>query len=178
MALEEFCVKQASEITMLNRLVQQYKHERECNAILAQTREDKIFRLESLMDGVLPAEEFMEEELITLTHEHKLLKEKYDNHPELLRTKIELKRVQDELEQMRNFCELGEREVLLEEIQDIRSQLQYYIDSSSTSLRRQESMLKWTKSLEPNLSPPLTVIPEATEESALEKLDWQKKSVG
>lgn len=174
MALEEFCVKQASEITMLNRLVQQYKHERECNAILAQTREDKIFRLESLMDGVLPAEEFMEEELITLTHEHKLLKEKYDNHPELLRTKIELKRVQDELEQMRNFCELGEREVLLEEIQDIRSQLQYYIDSSSTSLRRQESMLKWTKSLEPNLSPPLTVIPEATEESALEKLDWQK----
>lgn len=52
--------------------VQQYKHERECNAIIAQTREDKILRLESLMDGVLPTEEFMEEELVSLTHEYKV----------------------------------------------------------------------------------------------------------
>lgn len=52
--------------------MQQYKHERECNAIIAQTREDKILRLESLMDGVLPTEEFMEEELVVLTHEHKV----------------------------------------------------------------------------------------------------------
>ncbi|XVE84631.1 hypothetical protein DITRI_Ditri17bG0028200 [Diplodiscus trichospermus] len=72
MALEEYCAKQASEIMQLNRLVQQYKHERECNAIIGQTREDKILRLESLMDGVLPTEEFMEEELASLTHEHKV----------------------------------------------------------------------------------------------------------
>lgn len=52
--------------------MQQYKHERECNAIIAQTREDKILRLESLMDGVLPTEEFMDEELVALTHEHKV----------------------------------------------------------------------------------------------------------
>ena len=52
--------------------VQQYKHERECNAIIGQIREDKILRLESLMDGVLPTEEFMEEELASLTHEHKV----------------------------------------------------------------------------------------------------------
>ncbi|KAK0608462.1 hypothetical protein LWI29_031023 [Acer saccharum] len=83
--------KQASEIKHLNRLVQQYKHERECNAIISQTREDKILRLESLMDGVLPSEEFMGEELASLMHEHKLLKEKYENHPEVLRTKIEMK---------------------------------------------------------------------------------------
>lgn len=53
--------------------VQQYKHERECNSIIAQTREDKILRLESLMDGILPTEDFMEEELVSLTHEHKVL---------------------------------------------------------------------------------------------------------
>ena len=52
--------------------MQQYKHERECNAIIGQTREDKILRLESLMDGVLPTEEFVEEELAFLTHEHKV----------------------------------------------------------------------------------------------------------
>ncbi|PQM37868.1 kinesin-like protein KIN12B [Prunus yedoensis var. nudiflora] len=67
MALEDICAKKTSEIMQLNRLVQQYKHERECNAIIAQTREDKILRLESLMDGVLPTEEFMEEELASHT---------------------------------------------------------------------------------------------------------------
>lgn len=52
--------------------VQQYKHERECNSIISQTREDKIFRLENLVDGILRAEEFMEDEFISLTHEHKV----------------------------------------------------------------------------------------------------------
>ncbi|CAK7348926.1 unnamed protein product [Dovyalis caffra] len=110
MALEEFCAKQASDIKQLNRLVQQYKHERECNAIIGQTREDRILRLESLMDGVLSTKDFMEEELAAVMHEHELLKEKYENHPEVSRTNIELKRVQEELERYRNFCDLGERE--------------------------------------------------------------------
>lgn len=52
--------------------VQQYKHERECNSILAQTREDKILRLESLMDGILPTEDFMEVEFVSLKHEHEV----------------------------------------------------------------------------------------------------------
>ncbi|KAJ0074508.1 hypothetical protein Patl1_37512 [Pistacia atlantica] len=72
MALEDFYAKQTFEIKRLNRLVQQYKHERECNAIIVQTREDKILRLESLIDGVLPTEEFMEEEFVYLMHEHKV----------------------------------------------------------------------------------------------------------
>lgn len=52
--------------------MQQYKHERECNSIISQTREDKILCLESLMDGVLPTEEFMDEEFASLMHEHKV----------------------------------------------------------------------------------------------------------
>ncbi|KAE8653794.1 Kinesin-like protein KIN12B [Hibiscus syriacus] len=151
MALEEFCSKQDSEIMQLNRLVQQYKHERECNAIIGQTREDKILRLESPMDG-----------------------DKYENHPEVLRTKIELKRVQDELEQFRNFRELGEREVLLEEIQDLRNQLQYYIDSSSTLARRQNSLLQLKYSCDLNAIPPLSAIPETSEESAEEKFEQER----
>ncbi|KAI8004435.1 Kinesin-like protein KIN-12B [Camellia lanceoleosa] len=158
MALEEYCAKQTSEIMQLNRLVQQYKHERECNAIIGRTRDDKIVRLESLMDGILPTEEFMEDELVSLTNEHNLLKEKYENHPEVLRTKIELKRVQDELERYRNFFDMGERDVLLEEIQDLRSQLHYYIDSSPKS------------AFKTNVAPPLCTIPESTEDSAEHKL--------
>ncbi|XP_062164877.1 kinesin-like protein KIN-12B isoform X2 [Alnus glutinosa] len=174
MALEDFCAKQTSEIVQLNRLVQQYKHERECNAIIAQTREDKILRLENLMDGVLPTEEFMEEELMSLTQEHKILKEKYENHPEVSTTKIELKRVQDELEQYRNFYDMGEREVLLEEIQDLRSQLQFYIDSSSTASRKQNPLLQLTYSCEPSSAPPLSAIPESTEEGPVEKLEQER----
>ena len=52
--------------------VQQYKHERECNAVIAQTLEGKIARLESLMDGTLPTEEFMNEEYLSLLNEHKV----------------------------------------------------------------------------------------------------------
>ncbi|KAG4934658.1 hypothetical protein JHK85_049577 [Glycine max] len=164
MALEEFCAKQTSEIMQLNRLVQQYKHERECNAIIAQTREDKILRLESLMDGVLPTEEFMEEELVVLTHEHKILKEKYENHPEVLKMEIELKKVQEELEKYPNFYKLGEREVLMEEIQSLRSQLQFYVDSSSTSARKQYPLLQLTYLSEPSMAATLTAIPASTEE--------------
>ncbi|GMI70476.1 hypothetical protein like AT3G23670 [Hibiscus trionum] len=174
MALEEFCAKQASEIMQLNRLVQQYKHERECNAIIGQSREDKILRLQSLMDGVLPTEEFMEEELASLTHEHKLLEEKYENHPEVLRTKIELKRVQDELECFRNFHDLCEREVLLEEIQDLRNQLQYYIESSSTSARKRNSLLKLTYSCEPNGPLSLRAIPQTNDDIAEEKFEQER----
>ncbi|KAM5569738.1 kinesin-like protein KIN-12B [Rosa sericea] len=174
MALEDICAKKTSEIMQLNRLVQQYKHERECNAIISQTREDKILRLESLMDGVLPTEEFMEEELVSLTHDYKLLKEKYENHPELLRTKIELNRVQDELENLRNFNDMGEREVLLEEIQDLRSQLQYYVDSSSTSSRTRNSVLQLTYSCEPKLAP-LSTIQESNEESVEQKFEQERK---
>ncbi|KAE8725956.1 Kinesin-like protein KIN12A [Hibiscus syriacus] len=146
MALEEFCAKQASEIMQLNRLVQQYKHERECNAIIGQTRKDKILRLQSLMDGVLPTEEFMEEELASLTHEHKLLKEN---------------------------TRIIQREVLLEEIQDLRNQLQYHVDSSSTSARRQNSLLKLTYSCEPNVLS-LRAIPETNDVSAEEKFEQER----
>lgn len=176
MALEEFCAKQTSEIRQLNRLVQQYKHERECNAIIGQTREDKIMRLQRLMDGILPTEEFMEEEFASLTHEHKVLKEKYAHHPEVLRTEIELKRVQDELEQYRNFFDMGERDVLVEEIQDLRSQLQFYIDAAPIPSWKENPLLQLTYSCEQNLtpSPHLSTIPELKEETAEEKLEQER----
>ncbi|KAK6914368.1 Kinesin motor domain [Dillenia turbinata] len=174
MALEEFCAKQNAEIMQLNRLVQQYKHERECNSIIQQTREDKIIRLESLMDGVLPTEEFMEEEFVALRHEHELLKEKYENHPEVLSSKIELKRIADELERYKNFFDLDERDVLLEEIRDLKSQLQCYVDCSPKSSRKQSSLLKITYSSEPIQAPIMSPIPESSNESTEEKLEQER----
>lgn len=52
--------------------MRQYKHERECNSILQQSRQEKIVRLESLMSGVLPRESFLNEEWAALLKEHKV----------------------------------------------------------------------------------------------------------
>ncbi len=46
--------------------VRQYKNERECNAVIQQSREEKIARMERLVDGVLPAHEFRLEEWLAL----------------------------------------------------------------------------------------------------------------
>ncbi|XP_078441377.1 kinesin-like protein KIN-12B isoform X2 [Wolffia australiana] len=145
MALQEQCSRQNAEILQLKRLIQQYKHERECNAVIAQTREDKICRLENLMDGILPTENFMEEEFISLEEEHKILKDKYDNHPDVLRANIELKRVQDELDVYRRFFDFGEREVLIEEITELRNHLQSYITSSPVPSQMRVSLLQLEK---------------------------------
>lgn len=71
-----------------------------------------------------------------------ILQEQYDNHPDVLRTKIELKRAQDELERYQNFFDLGERDVLLEELHDLRTQLQFYLDSSAKMPKRQAPLLQ------------------------------------
>lgn len=74
---------------------------------------------------------------------------------------IELKRLQDELQEYQNFYKLGEREVLMEELQSLRSQLQLYIDSSSTT-RKQYPLLQLTCSSEPSFAATtLTAIPES-----------------
>ncbi|CAJ2677536.1 unnamed protein product [Trifolium pratense] len=163
MALEELCAKQTSEIMQLNHL---YKDERECIAKVGQIQEGKILRLQSLMDGVLPTEEFMNEELVSLTHEHELLKENYEHHPEVLKMKIELKRVQDELQEYQNFYDFGEREVLMEEICNLRNQLHFYIDYSSAPARKEYSLLQLPHSSEPRMAANLTSIPDSAEASA------------
>ncbi|KAL4591136.1 hypothetical protein LXL04_004086 [Taraxacum kok-saghyz] len=165
MALEDLCTKQNTEIMQLNRLVQQYKHERECNSIIGQLQEDKIARLENLMDGVLSSEDYVNEEVTSLANENMILKEKYENHPEILRKEMELKSAHDELERYRNFFDMGEREVLLEEIQDLRSQLQSYVDS-----KKQTPLLQITYPIETNEEPlsPLSTVPESGFEQRLE----------
>ncbi|GLJ26808.1 hypothetical protein SUGI_0523170 [Cryptomeria japonica] len=145
MALEETCNKQAAEIEQLNRLVRQYKHERECNSIIQQSREDKIIRLEGLVDGVIPEEDFMNEEFLSLIDEHKLLKDKFENHPEVTRAIIEQKHLMEELEKYRNFYELGERDALLEEIQHLRNQLLSYLDPGSSSMSTRKQRLSLTR---------------------------------
>lgn len=62
-----------------------------------------------------------------------ILQKKYENHPDVLRAEIEVKRLQEELDIFRNSGD--EKEVLQEEIQDLKNQLHYML-SSSSSIRR------------------------------------------
>lgn len=104
-----------------------------------------------------------------------LLKDMYENHPEVLGTRIELKRAQEELESFKNFYgEMGEREVLLEEIHDLKEQLQCYTDTSLTSSRRRGSLLKLTHTCDPNQAPQLKAIPESMEESPEKTLEQER----
>ena len=50
----------------------QYKKERESNAVLQQSSEDKIARLEKLMDGTIPVDIFLSEEWSSLINERKV----------------------------------------------------------------------------------------------------------
>ncbi|MCD9640619.1 Kinesin motor domain containing protein, expressed [Datura stramonium] len=125
------------------------------------------------MDGILPKEEFMEDEFLALIHEHKLLKAKYENHPEVLSDRLELRRVQEELERYRNFFDLGERDVLLEEVQVLRSQLQFYLDFSPKSSRKGNSLHNLTYPCEPSVPQHITV-PESNEESSEQKFERER----
>jgi len=62
-----------------------------------------------------------------------ILQKKYENHPDVLRAEIEVKRLQEELDMFRNSGD--EKEILQEEIQDLKNQLHYML-SSSSSIRK------------------------------------------
>jgi kinesin family member 15 len=68
---------------------------------------------------------------------------------------IELKRAQEELDKYRNFYDLGERDVLMEEIQDLKTQLSYYLTSPASICFRNPIPLPLG---------PLSIIPEQEEQ--------------
>lgn len=67
---------------------------------------------------------------------------------------------------------MGERDVLLEEIHDLRKQLQYYTDSSPAKQRK--SLLQLTYPPERSSSPLLNAIPESIEENVMQKLEQER----
>uniref|UniRef100_A0A7I4BD30 Kinesin motor domain-containing protein n=1 Tax=Physcomitrium patens TaxID=3218 RepID=A0A7I4BD30_PHYPA len=185
---EEVLTQQASEIEQLNRLVRHYKHERECNAVIQQSREEKIVRLEALMAGVLPRETFLSEEWAALLHEHKTLQEKFDKHPEVTHSKMELERLLDELGRYKTFFDLGEREVLLQENMDLRNHLQTYLECDTPGPAKQRRLSLTSKAIRESaagLSLRTTVshcplesgdAPE-TDQLAIERRLWQEREL-
>ncbi|CAM6103443.1 unnamed protein product [Calypogeia fissa] len=126
---EDIAKKLAAEIEQLNRLVRQREEDSQCSKMMLRFREEKIRRLEGVADNVLSAEAFYEDERKNLMDELQLIRGRLDRNPELTRFAMENIRLMEELRRYQEFYDGGERDVLLEEISGLRSQLLDMLDA-------------------------------------------------
>ncbi|CAM6019631.1 unnamed protein product [Sphagnum balticum] len=130
-AAKEVISLQATEIEELHCLVRQYKSEQESNAVIHQRQEEKIAQMEKQLDGVLPggAHEFHADELSALSLE---FEEKFNECLDVnTAAKMKQQSLEEELQKYKTFCDLGEREALQQEITELRSQLQLYLETGT-----------------------------------------------
>ncbi|XP_024379513.1 kinesin-like protein KIN-12B [Physcomitrium patens] len=163
---EETIAQQAADLEQLTRLVRQYKQEREYNAVIQQSREEKIVRMESLMDGILPSKDYCTDELAALQLENKMLQEKFIHHPELAEAKAEQELLRHELNRYKALCDLEASEKLQQEIVQLRNQVLLYLENGTPgSMKQRRLSLTPTKGIQPSYSPiklmSLTAVPEA-----------------
>ncbi|XP_021851306.2 kinesin-like protein KIN-12D [Spinacia oleracea] len=123
--------KLEAEIEQLNRLVRQREEEARCSKMMLKFREDKIQRLESLVGDLKPVDAYLLEENVKLSEENKLLRAKVDRNPEVTRFAVENIRLLEQLRRFQDFYEEGERDMLLQEISELRTQLIRSLDNSS-----------------------------------------------
>ncbi|KAK1626202.1 hypothetical protein QYE76_000517 [Lolium multiflorum] len=123
-SMAETAVKQLEvEIEQLNRLVSQREEDTRCAKMTLKFREDKIHRMEALIHNKLPAESYLLEDNKTLSQEIEFLRTKVDKNPEVTRFALENIRLSNQLKRYQKFCNEGEREVLLDEVSNLRNQV-------------------------------------------------------
>ncbi|XP_015163781.1 phragmoplast orienting kinesin 2 isoform X1 [Solanum tuberosum] len=129
--MAETSIKQLeAEIEQLNRLVRQREEDNRCTKMMLKFREERIQRMESLVNGLIPADSYLLEENSALTEEIQLLHAKVDRNPEVTRFACENIRLLEELRRFQDFYEEGEREILLNEVSNLRDQLLNNIDGN------------------------------------------------
>ncbi|XP_057992919.1 kinesin-like protein KIN-12D isoform X2 [Hevea brasiliensis] len=130
--MAETCTKKLeAEIEHLNRLVRQREEETRSTKMMVRFREDKIHRMESLLGGSLPQDTYLLEENKALCEEIQMLQAKVDKNPEVTRFALENIRLLDQLRRFQEFYEEGERDILLDEVSNLREQLLHHLDGKS-----------------------------------------------
>ncbi|XP_074292924.1 kinesin-like protein KIN-12D isoform X2 [Silene latifolia] len=119
-----------AEIEQLNRLVRQREEDTRCTKMKLKFREDKIQRLESLLGEMKPVDAYLLEENATLCEEIQMLQSKVDRNPEVTRFAVENIRLLEELRRFQDFYEEGERDLLMNEVSELRAQLIRFHDDS------------------------------------------------
>ncbi|XP_020525578.1 kinesin-like protein KIN-12F isoform X2 [Amborella trichopoda] len=117
-----------AEIEQLNRLVRQREEESRGSKMMLRFREDKIRRMEMLVDELIPADSYLQEENNALNEEIQLLRTRVDRNPEITRFAMENIRLLEQLRRFQDFYQEGERDILLAEISHLRNQLLNILD--------------------------------------------------
>ncbi|XP_039802585.1 kinesin-like protein KIN-12F isoform X4 [Panicum virgatum] len=117
------------EIEQLNELVRQREHDARSAKMMLKFRDEKIHRMDALVNKKLPAESYLLEENKTLSQEIDLLKERQDKNPEVTRFALENIRLSSQLKRSQEFFDEGERELLLNEIAELRNQVSQILEA-------------------------------------------------
>ncbi|KAG6408884.1 hypothetical protein SASPL_131910 [Salvia splendens] len=119
-----------AEIEQLNRLVSQREEDTRCTKMMLKFREDKIQRMESLVSGLMSADDYLREENNALSEEIQLLQSRLDKNPEVTRFAAENIRLLEQVRQFQDFYGEGEREMLIKEVSELRNQLAFFLDGN------------------------------------------------
>ena len=117
------------------------------------------------------------------------LQEKFDKHPEVTHSKIELERLLDELDRYKTFFDLGEREVLMQENMELRNHLQTYLECdtpgpaknrrlslTSKAIRESAADLSLLRTAVPD-GPPVSCEGFETGQLENERMLWQEREL-
>ncbi|CAL1397532.1 unnamed protein product [Linum trigynum] len=110
-------------IEQANQLAHEKEEDVQCTRMMVKMRDEKIRRLELLVDDSVPAEHYLKEENKVLMEEIQVLHARIDKNPEVTRLTLENARLQEQLQLSQKFYEEGEREALLTEISLLRDQI-------------------------------------------------------
>ncbi|KAL6623499.1 hypothetical protein ACP70R_033378 [Stipagrostis hirtigluma subsp. patula] len=128
-SIAENTIKQLeTEIEQLNRLVHQREEDTRCAKMMLKFRDEKIHRNDALVQGKLPAESYLLEENRNLSQEIELLRARVDKNPEVTRFALENIRLSNQLKRSQHFDNEGERELLLNEISELRNQVSQMLE--------------------------------------------------
>lgn len=117
------------------------------------------------------------------------LQEKFDKHPEVTHSKVELERLLDELDRYKTFFDLGEREVLSQENMELRNHLQTYLECDTPGPAKNRRLSLTSKAIRESaadLSLLRTAVPDGaslcgedleTDQLVNERMLWQEREL-
>ncbi|XP_051135829.1 kinesin-like protein KIN-12D isoform X2 [Andrographis paniculata] len=130
--MAESTIKQLeAEIEHLNRLVSQREEDTRCTKMMLKFREDKIQRMEAVLGGTMSADAYLLKENSALTEEIELLRARIEKNPEVTRFALENIRLLEQVRRFQDMYDDGERDLLLNEISELRKQLIVVLDGNS-----------------------------------------------
>ncbi|KAL3727874.1 hypothetical protein ACJRO7_032594 [Eucalyptus globulus] len=136
--LEKEVKKLKDEIEHLKCLAHEREEKARHNDMTLKFREEKIRRLELLVDDKVTAEKYLVEENEALLEENNMLRERIDQNPELKQFAVENNRLMEQLQLYQDLYGPRERDILLAEVSDLRSQLLEMLEENSTVYAQKE----------------------------------------